>query len=171
MDNLARAPRSVMEDVLSRLAAVRQTGSGWRARCPAHEDRTPSLSVHEGTRGALLRCFAGCTLTDICKAMYLVPADLFYDASTPRGARPNPKLIPKDPRTAAFQFYLAALELRLRSERIFDAAKQIDVASLDNADLDRALSHVAQGYRDIDRADFLEAVADDLRDRSRKEMG
>jgi hypothetical protein len=160
-----QAPQSVMDDVLSRLDAVRQMGSGWRARCPAHEDRTPSLSIHEGIRGALLRCFAGCTLTDICTALHMVPADLFYDAPVPRGARPAPKPIPKDPRSTAFEFELAALDLRLRSERIFEAAKHIDVASLDDADLDRALSHVAQGYHDLDRADLLEGVADNLRDR------
>ncbi len=169
MDNLARAPRSVMEDLLARLDAVRQIGSGWRARCPAHEDRTPSLSIHEGIRGALIRCFAGCRLTDICKALHLVPADLFYDAPAPRGARPIPKPIRKDPRETAFRFELGAFDLRQRAERIFDAAKQVDVSSLNDADLDRALSHVAQGYRDFDRADLFEGVADDLRDTFGKE--
>ena len=28
--------------------------------CPAHEDRTPSLSVRQGDRGLLVHCFAGC---------------------------------------------------------------------------------------------------------------
>jgi hypothetical protein len=99
----------------------------------------------------------------------MVPADLFYDAPTPRGMRPIPKPIPKNPRSTAFQFELAALDLRLRSERIFEAAKCIDVSSLNDADLDRALSHVAQGYRDLERADLFEGVADDLRDRFSKE--
>lgn len=166
MDNLARTVglHSVTVEVLSRLDAVRPTGDGWRARCPAHEDRTPSLSIHEGTRGVLLRCFAECALTDICKALHLSPADLFYDAPTPRGQRPLPKPIPTDPRSTAFRFELAALDLRLRAERIVDAAKQIEIATLSDADLDRALSHVAQGYRDLERADLFEGVADDLRD-------
>jgi hypothetical protein len=99
----------------------------------------------------------------------MIPADLFYDAHVPRGARPIPKPIPKDPRSTAFQFELTALDLRLRSDRIFDATKHIEVSSLDDADLDRALSHVAQGYRDLDRADLFEGVADDLRDRFGKE--
>jgi hypothetical protein len=164
MDNLARAPRSVMEELLSRLDAVRQTGSGWRARCPAHADRTPSLSIHEGTRGVLLRCFAECSLADICQAIHLAPADLFYDAHLPRGTRPIPKPIPTDPRGTAFRFELGAFDLRKRAERIFDTAQQIEVSSLDDANLDRALSHVAQGYRDLDRADLFEGVADDMRD-------
>ena len=171
MDNLApiAAPHSVTNELLSRLDAVRPTGRGWRARCPAHADRTPSLSIHEGTRGVLLRCFAGCPLTDICQAIHLASADLFYDAPTPRGTRPIPKPIRKDPRSTAFHFELGAFDLRKRAERIFDAAKQVDVSSLDESDLDRALSHVAQGYRDLDRADLFEGVADDLRDTFGKE--
>lgn len=171
MDNLASiaALHSVTNELLSRLDAVRPTGGGWRARCPSHADRTPSLSIHEGTRGVLLRCFAACTLTDICQAIHLAPADLFYDAPTPRGQRPIPKPIRKDSRSTAFQFELGAFDLRKRAERIFDAAKQVDVSSLNDADLDRALSHVAQGYRDFDRADLFEGVADDLRNTFGKE--
>lgn len=170
MDNLARSSRSVVEDLLSRLSGVRQLGTGWRARCPAHEDRTPSLSIHEGVRGVLLRCFANCTLQEICTGIHLVPADLFYDAAVPRGARPIPKPIPKDPRSKAFEFELAALDLRLRSDKIFEAAKRIDVSSLSDDDLDRALGHVAQGYHDLERAELFEGVADDLRDGFSKEQ-
>jgi hypothetical protein len=171
MDNLASIPafHSVTNELLSRLDAVRPTGGGWRARCPAHEDRTPSLSIHDGTRGVLLRCFAGCTLSDICTALHLAPADLFYDAPMPRGTRPPPKPIRTDPRSTAFHFELAALDLRLRAERIFDAAKQIEISTLNDTDLDHALSHVAQGYRDLDRAALFEGVADDLRDTFGKE--
>lgn len=171
MDNLApiAAPHSVTNELLSRLDAVRPTGRGWRARCPALADRTPSLSIHEGARGVLLRCFAGCALPDICEGMNLFPKDLFYDAPTPRGTRPIPKPIRKDPRSTAFQFELGAFDLRKRAEWIFEAAKQVDVSSLNDADLDRALSHVEQGYRDLDRADLFEGVADDLRDTFGKE--
>jgi hypothetical protein len=38
-----------------------RTGAGWMAHCPAHDDRTPSLSVRDSTNGkVLLRCHAGC---------------------------------------------------------------------------------------------------------------
>jgi putative DNA primase/helicase len=40
----------------------RQVGSGWVARCPAHDDRLPSLSLSEGKSGiVLVHCHAGCT--------------------------------------------------------------------------------------------------------------
>ena len=51
--------------------------NGWSARCPAHEDRRPSLSVSEGDDGrALVRCHAGCEFEQICEAVGLQPSDL-----------------------------------------------------------------------------------------------
>jgi putative DNA primase/helicase len=39
----------------------RKTGAGWMARCPAHDDREPSLSIAHGADGKLLvHCHAGC---------------------------------------------------------------------------------------------------------------
>ena len=67
-----------IERVLSRLQGVRRCGKGWEARCPAHEDRTPSLSVHEGIDGrVLLCCHAGCEFTAVVAALGLKPRDLF----------------------------------------------------------------------------------------------
>jgi putative DNA primase/helicase len=55
------------------LAAVlnaRPTGRGWVARCPAHDDRTPSLSIRETHEGrVLLKCFAGCSWADLRDAL------------------------------------------------------------------------------------------------------
>lgn len=62
-----------VRDVLGRLHGVQQTGRGqWKALCPAHDDRHPSLSVAEGDGGkALLHCFAGCAYPDIINALGL----------------------------------------------------------------------------------------------------
>jgi hypothetical protein len=39
----------------------RKAGGGWMARCPAHDDRTPSLSIRDARDGkVLVRCHAGC---------------------------------------------------------------------------------------------------------------
>jgi hypothetical protein len=56
-----------IEDVLARLAAVRPNGErSWMARCPAHDDRNPSLSVSEGEGGRVLfNCFAGCAAESV----------------------------------------------------------------------------------------------------------
>lgn len=65
--------------VLSRLSCVRQVGPDrWMTCCPAHEDRDPSLSVHETRDGrVLIHCFAGCSNLEIVEVMGLQLADLF----------------------------------------------------------------------------------------------
>ncbi len=39
-----------LERVLGRLSGVRKSLKGWTACCPAHDDRTPSLSIGLGIR-------------------------------------------------------------------------------------------------------------------------
>lgn len=64
--------------VLSRLEGVRRFGPGWIARCPAHRDRDPSLSIAEGDDSrVLLHCFALCNPLEIVTAIGLTMADLF----------------------------------------------------------------------------------------------
>lgn len=65
--------------VLSRLEKVRERQARqWSARCPAHADKGPSLSVRETPEGSvLLHCFAGCGVHEITAAMGLDMSDLF----------------------------------------------------------------------------------------------
>jgi len=65
----------------------------------------------------------------------------------------------------AFRFDLAGLDLRLRANRIIEAGKLLTVATLNEAELDQALDLIAQSYRDIERAELFEHVADTLRER------
>lgn len=66
------------ELILPRLDRVRQAGNGWTARCPAHEDRTASLSLGVGREGqALLHCFAGCDAGAVLAAIGLQLRDLY----------------------------------------------------------------------------------------------
>ena len=64
--------------LLDRLDGVRAVGPGrWVARCPAHEDKSPSLSVRETADRLLVHDFAGCQVHDVLVAVGLQPADLF----------------------------------------------------------------------------------------------
>lgn len=45
------------------------TSNGGMCRCPAHEDSTPSLSVRPGRTRLLLHCFAGCSASDVLRAL------------------------------------------------------------------------------------------------------
>lgn len=65
--------------LLDRLEAVRPVGRGrWIARCPAHDDCSPSLSVRELADGrVLLHDFAGCDPGSVLAAVGLDLRDLF----------------------------------------------------------------------------------------------
>lgn len=70
---------SSLDNFLSRLDGVKKTPKSWQARCPAHEDRTPSLSIKVEDGKILIHCFAGCTTADIVSAIGLKVSDLFED--------------------------------------------------------------------------------------------
>lgn len=66
-------------DIVSRLDHCRQVGSDkWMARCPAHDDRGPSLSIKDAGDGrTLIHCFAGCGAIDVLAAIGMEPSDLY----------------------------------------------------------------------------------------------
>lgn len=79
----------MVESPLERFLAVietttgkrpRRSGDGWLAHCPAHRDRSPSLSIGEGDGArVLVKCHAGCTLAAIVAAVGMTERDLFPD--------------------------------------------------------------------------------------------
>ena len=68
---------AIVADVARRFNA-RRRGKGYIAKCPAHDDRKPSLSIDEGVDGrALVICRAGCALDAVLFAAGLTINDLF----------------------------------------------------------------------------------------------
>ncbi len=68
---------SAVDKILQRLEGVKTTPSGWTARCPAHDDRKPSLSIKKGDDGrVLVHCHAGCTPDSVVARLGLTLADL-----------------------------------------------------------------------------------------------
>lgn len=67
--------------LLSQLRKVKQTAMGeWVACCPAHDDRSPSLSVKETPEGmVLIHCFAGCEPLQVLNAVGLTFEDVMPD--------------------------------------------------------------------------------------------
>jgi len=82
------------EGLISRLDRVKRVGEGrWVARCPAHGDRSPSLSIRELDDGrVLLHDFGGCSVESIVAAIGMELADLFPERTSgdrvPREKRP-----------------------------------------------------------------------------------
>lgn len=72
-----------IDRLLGRLECVRQTQrSRWIARCPAHDDRNPSLSIRELDDGrVLLHDFAGCATVDVLAAVGFALHDLYPTGS------------------------------------------------------------------------------------------
>lgn len=67
------------------LAALNQKGASYRhhggyitAQCPAHDDRTASLSISQGEKGAVLTCHAGCE-TDVIRTELGLPWPALFD--------------------------------------------------------------------------------------------
>ena len=72
-----------LDTILSHLENAKPYGRGYMAKCPAHEDRSASLSIAENEKGnAMVHCFAGCTARDIVAALGLHMGDLFAQPLT-----------------------------------------------------------------------------------------
>lgn len=54
---------------LTAILGGRWCGSYGLARCPAHDDENPSLSIGDGEKAVLLKCFAGCEFQSIRSAI------------------------------------------------------------------------------------------------------
>jgi hypothetical protein len=76
--SVAAMSATAIELIVERFSG-RRIGSGrWIARCPSHHDRSPSLSIASGRDGrVLLRCFAGCELSDVLRSAGLKIDNLF----------------------------------------------------------------------------------------------
>lgn len=77
------------DEFVARLEKARRTGNGtWIACCPAHEDKSPSLTVRElPDQRILVHCFAGCGVDEVVGSMGLELHDLFPEKTTEQ-ARP-----------------------------------------------------------------------------------
>ena len=56
-------------DSIVRALGARRSGSCWMAKCPAHDDHNPSLSIREVDGKVLLHCHAGCAQQDVIDAL------------------------------------------------------------------------------------------------------
>ncbi len=67
-----------IETLISRLDGVKETGHGkYVARCPAHDDKSPSLAIKECSDGRILiHDFAGCETEDVLAAVGLNFSDV-----------------------------------------------------------------------------------------------
>jgi hypothetical protein len=107
------APRPAplaFEDLLALLERVHRVGEDRAtARCPAHGDRSPSLSIRAGDDGrVLVHCHAGCRFAEIVAALGIEPRQLFPESDAPwRPTRPR-----RDPEREVREFLARLRTLR-----------------------------------------------------------
>ncbi|MBE7567259.1 DNA primase [Acidithiobacillus sp. HP-11] len=124
-----------IDKILQSLESVKRTGTGkWQTRCPAHDDRRPSLSVRETEDGTvLLHCFAGCGAQEITSALGLGLADLFPgDRYSVTNAKPMRRTVD----------YKSAL-LGIHTEAVVVASAAVALANgeeLDDSGVERLLT-------------------------------
>lgn len=88
-----------LDTILSRLRKVKKTGANrWIACCPAHDDRSPSLSVMQNDAGKVfVHCFAGCNGDEIMTSIGMTLSDLYPERiEPPMGAGKKPPFNPYD---------------------------------------------------------------------------
>lgn len=91
----------MLETILSHLDGVRRQGRGYVSRCPAHADKSPSLSLREGDDGRILiHCHAGCTAAEVMGAIGMTLSDLFPGSGNSRRPLPAPGVSYSDLRKA-----------------------------------------------------------------------
>ena len=90
-----------LDNILSRLNKVKGRSGNWVACCPAHEDRSPSMTIRETPDGKILmHCFSGCSIGEIAGAIGIDLSDLFpptneYDYNKPQ-RRDKPRFLASD---------------------------------------------------------------------------
>ncbi|MET8169294.1 DUF3987 domain-containing protein [Streptomyces sp. NPDC005329] len=85
---------SARDRVLDALQNHGSRGRGAHWQCPAHEDRSPSLTIGHGEKGAVVKCHAGCPTEDVVAALGLTMADLFDE---PLEQRVRPQVVAEYP--------------------------------------------------------------------------
>ena len=170
--------RLPMERLLSLLGSS-CNGKQWHCPCPGNHkngDAHPSVTIKDDRATCWSqRCFTHAnifTVIGVVKGLHKFPEKVKavreltgYASRNPNPRPPTARPIPHRgiPEALAFRFELAALDRRLRAERIREASQQLNADGLTESDLDRAMSLVARAYTDQEHATFLEEVADHLR--------
>ena len=88
-----------IDSILSRLERVKKSGNNrWLACCPAHLDKTPSLSIMQNDTGKVfVHCFAGCEGVAIMASIDMTLADLYPERiEPPKGTGKKPSYNPYD---------------------------------------------------------------------------
>jgi hypothetical protein len=146
-------------ELTASLEGVRGRGHGkWTARCPAHPDRSPSLSIAEGQKGLLLKCWAGCSVQEITAKLGVTMKDLFFDGDLPITVERRQALRQRaQERTRQQATYVARgrrMDALKEAENLVQSARSFSIALWSDADLDAALDRLGKAYALLESEDI-----------------
>jgi regulator of protease activity HflC (stomatin/prohibitin superfamily) len=140
-----------ISDFLRRVQAVEDHGAGkYYAKCPAHNDRTPSLSIREGDRAVLVKCWAGCSLDAIASRLGIEIRDLFFDSlPDPRQRREAMQRRAKEQgvQLATRQASGRRADARRHAEYLIESARGLDISRWSNNELNKRLNAPGDAYK------------------------
>jgi hypothetical protein len=145
---------------LSLVQNVRVTPRGWIGRCPAHQDKSPSLSIREEDNGQiLLHCFAGCPTDEVCAALGLTLRDLFppthADPASIRRARAQREEATQQ-RVRAQRLDNVGADAQREAQRLIASAKNLAIDHWTDAFLNVLMNKLADAYELIGACDGTE---------------
>ena len=79
-----------LREVADLFDGVRMNGRGFQAKCPAHDDTHPSLTVTQGKTGWLVSCHVGCSFFDITRALGVSPIVFKFGGTSATSALGSP---------------------------------------------------------------------------------
>ena len=169
---------AALDNVLGRLAGVVETPNGFKATCPSHNDNNPSLSIKCGYRGVLIKCWAGCSLPEILRAIGLTESDLFYDAPAARSYKVKGTTFEKAnlhwrwPWRRQVNELLAITETRAAlSEDFLEHIKTIDPETITDSQRDVLMEQIAVAYAWGGLAEEVGELAFAITQKMRQEEG
>jgi hypothetical protein len=132
---------SDLDKVLSKLEMVKRIGDGkYKAICPAHDDRTPSLAIKDDGGRLLLHCFGGCETSEVLGAIGLDFSDIMPEKAIGNFKRD------KKPFYAIDLLNIIKFEATLTYIYAADMAKGLTLTNSDKERLLLAASRINHAY-------------------------
>jgi DNA primase len=106
-------------ETIAKALGGHRAGATWMARCPAHDDRAPSLSISSGKDGkVLVRCHAGCDQRDVIATLRERGLWETTGRTSGRFARKYQSRVPDEPDADALKRSEAALAIWQASQSV-----------------------------------------------------
>ena len=156
------------ENVKAMITSARPYGGGYRGPCPScgGGSRSTKFAFAEREGKILFHCFSGCSTETICRSMNIDLRDLFVDTGLTVGQRRAiPPTRPKrfDWRKMSHDLEFASESHWLRAESIFKAARQCDVSTMTDENLNQAWRCLGIGFHSLRVSENLRTTAFQIR--------